>query len=93
LANLSTIAAIARVRASEYVLEGGSSPDGLSIQADDSLVDAGNLMIVTRLRSVPVAEGHHADRKLVGMLSRGDVLRGLRSGAEQATDARDRRAG
>jgi CBS domain-containing protein len=62
----------------------------VSVQAEDSLVDAGNLMIVTKLRSVPVADGRHDGRKLLGMLSRGDVLRGFRSGAEQATGAREK---
>ncbi|HKU61017.1 MAG TPA: CBS domain-containing protein [Gemmatimonadales bacterium] len=61
----------------------------VSIQPGDTLVDAGNLMVVTRLRSVPVAEGRRGGRKLVGMLSRGDVLRGLRFEAERGTFARD----
>lgn len=63
----------------------------VSIQPGDTLVDAGNLMVVTRLRSVPVAEGRRGGRKLVGMLSRGDVLRGLRFEAERGTFARDER--
>jgi CBS domain-containing protein len=50
----------------------------IALQAEDSIADAGNLMIMTKLRSIPVVEDRDAPSKLVGMLSRGDVLRGLR---------------
>jgi CBS domain-containing protein len=45
----------------------------------DAITAAGNLMVVTRLRSLPVIERQEGRSLLVGMLSRGDVLRWLRS--------------
>lgn len=50
----------------------------VSVQAEDSLANAGALMVAANLRSVPVTHGRDAGARLVGMLSRGDVLRGLR---------------
>jgi len=50
----------------------------VSIRAEDTIVQAGTLMVATNLRSLPVAHGGDAGATLVGMLSRGDVLRGLR---------------
>ena len=50
----------------------------VSVPAEDSLADAGGLMVGANLRSVPVTHGRDAGARLVGMLSRGDVLRGLR---------------
>lgn len=50
----------------------------VSVEADDSILDAGNLMVVTGLRSLPVVNRKHTRPELLGMLSRGDVLRGLR---------------
>src|SRR5688572_27089600 len=44
----------------------------------DTAAAAGNLMVVTRLRSLPVIERREGRSLLVGMLSRGDVLRWLR---------------
>ena len=60
----------------------------VSVEAEDSLVEAGNLMIVTKLRSLPVVHNRQAARSLIGMLSRGDVLRGLRFELEQAGPGR-----
>jgi CBS domain-containing protein len=45
----------------------------------DAITAAGNLMVVTKLRSLPVIERREGRSLLVGMLSRGDVLRWLRS--------------
>jgi CBS domain-containing protein len=45
----------------------------------DAITAAGNLMVVTKLRSLPVIERREGRPLLVGMLSRGDVLRWLRS--------------
>jgi len=45
----------------------------------DAITAAGNLMVVTNLRSLPVIERREGRLVLVGMLSRGDVLRWLRS--------------
>ena len=50
----------------------------VSIEPEDTLAEAGNLMVVTKLRSLPVVERRDGRVILVGMLSRGDVLRGLR---------------
>ncbi len=63
--------------------EGASAADLMqrevvSVPAEDSLADAGGLMVGANLRSVPVTHGRDAGARLVGMLSRGDVLRGLR---------------
>jgi CBS domain-containing protein len=60
----------------------------VSAEADDNLVEAGELMIGTKLHSVPVVHTSQNGRSLVGMLSRGDVLRGLRFELEQAGHGR-----
>jgi CBS domain-containing protein len=53
--------------------------DAICVEADDSITAAGNLIVVTKLRSLPVIERREGRPLLVGMLSRGDVLRWLRS--------------
>ena len=55
----------------------------VTVAAQDSIVDAGNLMIETKLRSFPVLHRRHGPVELVGMLSRGDVLRALRFQLEE----------
>jgi CBS domain-containing protein len=50
----------------------------VSVQPHDDIAAAGNLMVVTGLRSLPVAERRGRHSVVVGMVSRGDVLRGLR---------------
>jgi CBS domain-containing protein len=50
----------------------------VAVEAEDTVIDAGNLMITTKLRSLPVVNNRNTPSKLLGMLSRGDVLRGLR---------------
>ena len=50
----------------------------VSIEASDSIADAGALMVALKLRSLPVVERRGGHPTLVGILSRGDVLRGLR---------------
>jgi CBS domain-containing protein len=50
----------------------------VSIKPTDSIVDAGALMVDLKLRSLPVVEGAAGPSRLVGILSRGDILRGLR---------------
>ena len=59
------------------------SRNSVTVAAQDSIVDAGNLMIETKLRSFPVVHRRHAPAELVGMLSRGDVLRALRFQLEE----------
>jgi CBS domain-containing protein len=51
----------------------------VSVEPSDSITAAGNLMVTTKLRSLPVIERREGRSVLVGMLSRGDVLRWLRS--------------
>lgn len=50
----------------------------ITIEPHESIAAAGALMVSTKLRSLPVMERRDRARILVGMLSRGDVLRGLR---------------
>jgi CBS domain-containing membrane protein len=49
----------------------------VSVEPRDSIT--GNLMVMMNLRSLPVVERQEGRPVLVGMLSRGDVLRSLRS--------------
>jgi CBS domain-containing protein len=57
----------------------------VTVAAQDSIVDAGNLMIETKLRSLPVVHRRQTTVELVGMLSRGDVLRALRFQLQEQT--------
>lgn len=50
----------------------------ITIGPNESILAAGALMVSTNLRSLPVIERGDRAPILVGMLSRGDVLRGLR---------------
>ncbi|MEO8090862.1 MAG: CBS domain-containing protein [Gemmatimonadales bacterium] len=50
----------------------------VSVEARDPLSAAGALMLATKLRSLPVVERQDDRLMLVGILSRGDILRGLR---------------
>jgi CBS domain-containing protein len=50
----------------------------VSIGAHESIADAGALMVAMKLRSLPVVERRDRRVILVGILSRGDVLRALR---------------
>ena len=51
----------------------------VSVRSQDTIVDVGRLMLVTRLRSLPVIHRfrRNARAQLVGMVSRGDLLRGF----------------
>jgi CBS domain-containing protein len=51
----------------------------VSVEAQESIIDAGRLMLVTSLRSLPVIlrRNRRARPELVGMVTRGDLLRGL----------------
>jgi CBS domain-containing protein len=49
------------------------------VEPREALSAAGKLMVVTKLRSLPVVEQREGRPVIVGILSRGDVLRGLRS--------------
>ena len=63
--------------------------DGIvTIEPHESIGAAGSLMVSANLRSLPVVERRNGARILVGMLSRGDVLRGLRFQLVDGTYAR-----
>jgi CBS domain-containing protein len=50
----------------------------VSVEAGDPLIVAADLMVETRLRSLPVVQREPKGPILVGIVSQGDVLRGLR---------------
>ncbi|HEX5575018.1 MAG TPA: CBS domain-containing protein [Gemmatimonadales bacterium] len=50
----------------------------VSVEPQASIAAAGAIMVGNNLRSLPVVERHDDRPMLVGMVSRGDVLRGLR---------------
>jgi CBS domain-containing protein len=50
----------------------------VSVEAGDPLVVAADLMVETRLRSLPVIRREPKGPVLAGIVSQGDVLRGLR---------------
>ena len=62
------------------------------VEPREALSAAGNLMVVTRLRSLPVIERRGGHLRLVGMLSRGDVLRWLRSQLIEGSHVRQEKA-
>jgi len=61
------------------------------VEPRDAIAAAGNLMVKTKLRSLPVIERREGS-VLVGMLSRGDVLRWLRSQLAESGYARQEKA-
>jgi len=50
----------------------------VSVEAEDPIVAAADLMVETRLRSLPVVQRKGAGPVLVGIVSQGDLLRGFR---------------
>lgn len=48
------------------------------VEAEDPVVVAADLMVETRLHSLPVVRRNGGGPKLMGIVSRGDLLRGLR---------------
>jgi CBS domain-containing membrane protein len=64
----------------------------VSVAPRDSVATAGNLMVVMNLRSLPVVERQDGRPVLVGMLSRGDVLRSLRSQLVEGSFVRQEKA-
>ena len=91
----SLVGIVSKLDVLRFLLRSGHSPSSIACAADvmsrkvvtvaaqDSIVDAGNLMIETKLRSFPVVHRRHGRLELVGMLSRGDVLRALRFRLEE----------
>jgi len=53
-------------------------PGVVTLEPGDSIVGVGDLMVETRLRSVPVVERRSGLPVLVGIVSQGDLLRRLR---------------
>jgi CBS domain-containing protein len=62
------------------------------VEPHDAITAAGNLMVKTKLRSLPVIESREGRPVRVGMLSRGDVLRWLRSQLAEGRYARQEKA-
>jgi CBS domain-containing protein len=62
----------------------------LNVEAEDPLVTAAELMVATRLRSLPVVRHGPTGPTLVGIVTQGDLLRGLRFelSERQTTDTR-----
>lgn len=50
----------------------------VSVEPEDPIVVAADLMVETRLRSLPVVRRKGGSRALVGIVSQGDLLRGFR---------------
>jgi CBS domain-containing protein len=61
-------------------------PGILTVEGEDPVVAAAELMVATGRRSLPVVRRGGGWPKLVGIVSRGDLLRGLRF--ELAEDTR-----
>lgn len=53
-------------------------PGVVSLEAEDPIVVAADLMVETRLRSLPVVRRRGGAPVLVGIVSQGDLLRGFR---------------
>lgn len=71
--------AIAKVRTDALMTH-----DVIAVGPEDSLVAAGELMVGAKLHSLPVVERQSGEPLLVGIVSRGDILRGLRYRLEDA---------
>ena len=67
-------------------------PGALTIEAEDPVVVAADLMVATGRRSLPVVKRGSGWPKLVGIVSRGDLLRGLRFELAKDTPRRVARA-
>jgi len=52
--------------------------DVIAVGPNDSLVTAGEVMVRAKLHSLPVIERRGGETLLLGIISRGDILRGLR---------------
>ena len=55
----------------------------VNVEAEDPLVTAAELMVATRLRSIPVVRRGPGPPVLVGIVTQGDLLRGLRFALEE----------
>ena len=50
----------------------------VSVEAEDAIVAAADLMVETRLRSLPVVRRNGGPPVLIGIVTQGDLLRGFR---------------
>lgn len=67
-------------------------PGALTVEAEDPVVAAAELMVATGRRSLPVVRRRGGWPVLVGIVSRGDLLRGLRFELEKDAPHRMARA-
>lgn len=81
-------AALATMRVADIM-----RPGVVSVEPEEPLVVAADLMVETRLRSLPVVRRRGGGPLLVGIVSRGDVLRGLRFELVEAQYAAGRESG
>jgi CBS domain-containing protein len=58
--------------------------DVIAVGPEDGLVAAGAIMVRAKLHSLPVTEHRDGQTSLLGIVSRGDILRGLRYRLEDA---------
>jgi CBS domain-containing protein len=58
--------------------------DVIAVGPEDSLAAAGEMMVRAKLHSLPVIEQRDGETLLLGIVSRGDILRGLRYRLEDA---------
>lgn len=79
----SAHSAVAEVRADALMTH-----DVVAVGPEDSLVAAGELMVRAKLHSLPVVERRGSETVLLGIVSRGDILRGLRYRLEDAAGGR-----
>ena len=63
--------------------------DVIAVGPEDTLDAAGALMVGAKLHSLPVIERRGGEMRLLGMVSRSDVLRGLRYRLEDVAAGRD----
>ena len=62
--------------------------DVIAAGPEDSLAAAGELMVGAKLHSLPVVDRRGGESLLLGIVSRGDILRGLRYRLEDAAVGR-----
>lgn len=77
--------AVAAVRAEALM-----TPEVVAVGPEDGVAAAGALMVGAKLHSLPVMERRGGETLLVGVVSRGDILRGLRYGLEDGSGVRPR---
>ena len=64
----------------------------VSVEPDDPLIVAADLMVETRLHSLPVVHRSGTVRNLVGIVSQGDLLRGVQAALVEPMYAEERDA-